>query len=198
MKTTSDATINSLNEVSSHYIQFVKVTMASGEELRVCSDNTNTTFRGEEYRGIGSQFKINRVNENDRGEIKGVSVTLGNQDGLFAYPVLNGDIEEASVTIFVSTESALSSSDGIGFFAGIVTNISFDELTCTLYLDSKVSRFSDATGRRYLPTCAWVFKGTECAYSGGESSCDKTLSDCVARSNEDRFGGFDVVPTAGG
>lgn len=40
--------------------------------------------------------------------------------------------------------------------------------------------------------CPWVFKGTECAYSGADSTCTKTLADCKTKfgTSPARFGGF--------
>jgi phage-related protein len=40
-----------------------------------------------------------------------------------------------------------------------------------------------------MSSCPWVFKGTECAYSGGESTCDQTYERCRFLSNTDNFGG---------
>jgi phage-related protein len=45
--------------------------------------------------------------------------------------------------------------------------------------------------------CRWRFKSTECGYSGGETTCDKTLAQCRLRSNSARFGGFPGVGHGG-
>lgn len=39
--------------------------------------------------------------------------------------------------------------------------------------------------------CGWVanFKGAECAYAGGDSTCPGTLTACRAKNNSGRFGG---------
>lgn len=53
---------------------------------------------------------------------------------------------------------------------------------------------------RHSRTCPLPYKGTLCGYSGseppGETTCRKRLSDCEARSNEDRFGGDPYIPEA--
>lgn len=40
--------------------------------------------------------------------------------------------------------------------------------------------------------CPWVFKGAECGYAGGDSTCTKTLAACQAKfgASPARFGGF--------
>lgn len=48
-------------------------------------------------------------------------------------------------------------------------------------------------GRYWFDQCDYAkgFKDDpRCGYSGAETDCDGTLEDCVARSNEARFGGF--------
>jgi len=42
--------------------------------------------------------------------------------------------------------------------------------------------------------CRWKFKDSDCGYSGGETECDKTMTDCIARANESRFGAFPAIP----
>lgn len=44
---------------------------------------------------------------------------------------------------------------------------------------------------RYLSdSCNWVFKGVECAYSGGLTTCGRTFAQCQDRNNTARYGGF--------
>ena len=41
--------------------------------------------------------------------------------------------------------------------------------------------------------CSHVFKGKRCQYTGGDTQCSKTWEDCVAKGNEQHFGGFPWV-----
>lgn len=56
-----------------------------------------------------------------------------------------------------------------------------------------------------LDTCPWVYKGTECGSRGPDSSCLKTLADCIDKGNDEvllgyprmhprRFGAFAGIP----
>lgn len=38
--------------------------------------------------------------------------------------------------------------------------------------------------------CRWKFKGTDCKYSGTDTSCTMGWADCLAKSNSRNFGGF--------
>jgi len=51
--------------------------------------------------------------------------------------------------------------------------------------------------REYGPTCTYRrFKGPQCGYSGVETTCDRTIEACTARSNAARFGGFEQINDA--
>ena len=42
---------------------------------------------------------------------------------------------------------------------------------------------------RELTPCPYAFCDRACGYQGAATSCSKTLSDCIAKGNEGRFGG---------
>lgn len=56
---------------------------------------------------------------------------------------------------------------------------------------------------RVSPTCVYVqnYRGVDCAYAGaepgGQTTCGGTRADCELRSNQARFGGFDLMPPLG-
>ena len=45
--------------------------------------------------------------------------------------------------------------------------------------------------------CRWRFKSTQCGYSGGMNTCNKTLVRCRELSNSSRYGGFPAVGSRG-
>lgn len=51
--------------------------------------------------------------------------------------------------------------------------------------------------REYGPSCTYRrFKGAQCGYSGAATSCARTIEDCTAKSNQTRFGGFELLNDA--
>lgn len=42
--------------------------------------------------------------------------------------------------------------------------------------------------------CMHQFKGTNCAYAGAGTTCNRTLGACIDFSNEDRYGAFPAIP----
>jgi hypothetical protein len=82
---------------------------------------------------------------------------------------------------------------GVQMLAGIVTGYKLDESGIELDVVTEASRSPVLSNRRVGSKCPWVFKGTECGYSGGQTTCNKLYNDaggCSGRSNQHRFGGF--------
>jgi len=73
-----------------------------------------------------------------------------------------------------------------------------NQSTVTLSLSARFIVAGVNIGRRLnRDMCAWVFKSTECGYSGPIATCDKTLADvngCRAHNNAARFGGAPGIP----
>ena len=51
------------------------------------------------------------------------------------------------------------------------------------------------TLRIHSSSCPWVFKGTECGYSGTATWCDKNYARCGELLNTDNYGGFRFLPS---
>lgn len=43
-------------------------------------------------------------------------------------------------------------------------------------------------------TCRFKLKDSNCGYAGGETTCNKTMTRCVALENEINYGGFPAIP----
>jgi len=75
-------------------------------------------------------------------------------------------------------------------FRGLISNWSMDELAIRISLKTEMILWKKRTLRKSNVMCRWSFKGTECGYSGGSTTCDKTYARCAALVNTDNFGGF--------
>ena len=78
-------------------------------------------------------------------------------------------------------------------FKGVCAGIRYSENSIDLEFISEINKANLLTLRTVGHKCPWVFKGTECGYSGILTSCNKLYSDaggCSGRSNLHRFGGF--------
>ena len=93
-----------------------------------------------------------------------------------------------------STTEAELVTNGAVIFDGKIDNIEFDRKEANISLISHLCDWEVICPRRvHSPTCPWVFKGTECGYSGAETWCDFTKSRCVELSNQANFGGFEYI-----
>ena len=79
-----------------------------------------------------------------------------------------------------------------------VVESSADATWCTLRLGVPNTSMMRFPRHRYITNyCRWVFKGTECGYTGEETECGRTFTDCIERNNTRRYGGFPSIPGEG-
>jgi len=84
----------------------------------------------------------------------------------------------------------------ISVFEGYVNNIQLTETEFSFDVERVLGGYSTVSpNSTYDVNCQWGFKDSRCLYSGEETSCDKTFSACLARSNETRFGGYPSIPS---
>ena len=112
-------------------------------------------------------------------------VGTGDKKLYFAYPQLE---EKPYATSFVNGSRA--SVHVQEFLRGIIGGWQlYDENTLKITITNELVLWNKKPLRIQMSSCPWVFKGTECAYSGGESTCDQTYERCRFLGNTDNFGG---------
>lgn len=152
---------------------------------------------------------------------------LGNGQGRVTIRLHNGDLDfrdsvegnyvtSAGSTVFTGMEdfsgalitvrriltgvvSSTTTSTDLVYLFGRVTGSRYSEDYFELDCVTDVNLAPVLSNRRVGAKCAWVFKGTECGYSGGLTTCNKLYTDsggCSGRSNQHRFGGFPVRDSA--
>lgn len=76
-------------------------------------------------------------------------------------------------------------------FSGTVTEWGFSSGSISLRVSSIFSQWSTTTTSTFSGSCRWrIFKGKECTYTGSETRCSRTYSQCTTYGNTDNFGGF--------
>jgi len=152
---------------------------------------------------------------------------LGNGQGRVTIRLHNGDLDfrdsvegnyvtSAGSTVFTGMEdfsgalitvrriltgvvSSTPTSTDLIYMFGRVTGSRYSEDYFELDCVTDVNLAPVLSNRRVGTKCSWVFKGTECGYSGGLTTCNKLYTDsggCSGRSNQHRFGGFPVRDSA--
>jgi hypothetical protein len=83
----------------------------------------------------------------------------------------------------------VTTAETIEAYNGFVTQWSIDNLTAQVNIGSEFMLWSKKTLRLPTPNCPWSFKGSECAYAGAETWCDKSPDRCSELDNYSNFGG---------
>ncbi len=168
------------------------------EHIRVIANTEDITWDGETWRAF--RFDIDEIIDGDSGEVSRVDVWVSNASREMetylhqydAYCKANG-FEPVLCTIYVLNSLDLASSTpGCELkFKLIQPKTSSERVTFTLGARNVFNiRYPK---RRLIPSCQWAFKGDQCTYSGGETSCNKTFARCQELDNTIRFGGFYVT-----
>lgn len=157
------------------------------------------------YRSSTYQPRLRRVS--------GLNMSLNGGFGRVTFSLTNADLAESKrvarkpdnyigyrisyIKILTGKVSGSTVSADVSMLAGIVTGYKMDESGIEFDVVTSASRSPVLSNRRVGVKCPWVFKGTECGYSGGLTTCNKLYSDsggCSGRSNQHRFGGFPSRP----
>jgi hypothetical protein len=132
------------------------------------------------------------------GEAASLRMTIPNINKAFSNYVLNYEIRGKECRIDrVALDISLKVVGGPALlFSGYLDKMDIDRKIASIEVYNQFIKWKTPTPRRMqLPTCGWVFKGSECGYSGSETTCDKTVERCVSYGNYVNFGGFRFVST---
>ena len=135
--------------------------------------------------GFRDDFAIDYVTSAGRTEASGSDMFIGSK--VTIRKILIGEVSASPV------ETDLI------FLFGTVTGARYTEEYLELDVATDVNLAPTLSNRRVGSKCPWVFKGTECGYSGGLTTCNKLYTDsggCSGRSNQHRFGGFPARDSA--
>jgi lambda family phage minor tail protein L len=166
----------------------------SSNNLYFTSYDTNLTFDSVEY--VRFPITHDQTGENSSGEIDNIRLRVANTNRAIQYYLELYDWSGKKVkitTVFANTiDDADIKKEDIYYISDYLSTQDVAEFTCT-------SKFNvlqiKIPSRIYMRTfCSWKFKGTECAYAGAETECNKTKTRCKELSNYQRFGGFPSIP----
>ena len=192
MKSLPPALIIEKNKMStsSAWLVFLDITLTDNTEFRFVSNNEDVTFGGNLYTHF--PFEVDTVGQSGRGEIPNVRLKVSNVTRLLQpyLESLEGAIgSTVKVTVVNSKHLDEDYSELEMTFDVISCNSTSKWVTFTLGAPNPL--------RQRFPLeefianhCRFIFKSDECGYSGGETTCNGTMSDCDDRSNLSRFGGF--------
>lgn len=138
-----------------------------------------------------------QVNENAEGQIDLVRLRVGNANRLLQGYLEANDFRGLKVDITLIFMDRLASSSDKTVETFYVDSYTVTEEAGEFLLSSQFDvQDVEIPRRKFLRNyCQWRFKGDECGYSGGETTCNKTKQDCKDnKNNYARFGGFPSIP----
>lgn len=145
------------------------------------------------YLSCGVSFQPISVS-NDT-EIDGGSLKVDNTTLDMGKLVLTHNLKKTKVEIIRALYEYLDDEDySVTLFRGFLRQYRVSESDLELTMVSMFNLMQKGPKRLHWNYCPWGFKGPECGYTGGDLTCDHTITDCQAKGNEVNFGGFPYLP----
>ena len=165
--------------------------------FRIVPNNEDVVFGGETYTAFPVQIELPK--ETNSGEIPSITLQVSNVTRVLQghLEALNGGVG-ATVQLIIVNVAHLSED-----YAELTMDFDVLSATCSAQWVSLKCGASNPLRRRFpgdkyfAGHCNWQFKGAECAYSGGDTTCERNLTACEAKSNTGRFGGFPGLANGG-
>lgn len=166
----------------------------AGTNLYLAESKSNITYNGQLYTAFPIQTEA--IPESTTGEIDAIRVKVGNAGRILQYYIENYELRSKKLGIRMVWSDLLTDLDNYIEYMFYIDRYDMDASQIIFICTSKfdVLDVQLPCGRYMRSVCRWVYKGTECAYSGGLATCDKTMADCRVHSNILRFGAFPSIP----
>lgn len=199
MKTITAALTTEKNKLdsASAWLPLVTVEVSASEILRLVPNPTNVTFRGETYAAFG--LEIDEITQDAKGGLHDVRISVSNVTReIGAYVELN-ELRGARVEILYVNSANLADPDAVVAeerYEIMSIHVKGSQFVSFTLGHDRISQHQFPSGRFFRDNCRWIYKSTECGYSGGLASCDKILegsNGCRAHANVARFGGFPLL-----
>lgn len=167
----------------------------AGNHLRFAGFDADVVFDSVTFQ----KFPIahDHVQENTNAEIDQIKIRVSNvsreiQQYLESYD-LRGKRVSIKQVFMDKLNDATCYLEDFYYIDNYMADAIAAEFVCTSKFD--VMQLQLPARKFWRNYCAWKFKGTECGYAGGETSCNKTFARCEELNNKARFGGFPSIPS---
>jgi lambda family phage minor tail protein L len=167
----------------------------NGNNFYFAEYDADVVYNGITY--LKFPIKHDSTSENSTGRIDQVMLTVGNASRFLQYYLEAYDLRGKKVDIMIVFANHLNDTDANLVFTYFIDNYTANEESGQFILSSKfdvldVSLPLCVYNRNY---CRWVFKSTQCGYSGAQTACDKRRYTCKqVMNNVSRYGGFPSIP----
>jgi len=168
-------------------------------EIRVLENDTFEKLDISTKSYLAAPLKVSEVTKNEG--FQSIQVALSNVGASLSGIIgEKGDIITGAncllEEVFLSDDGAVISNQAYPLFVGQANNLSITQDQLTIDIEAVLGGYAAISpNMTYGVNCQWRrFKDINCAYTGSESRCDKTLSRCHELNNIQNFGGFPSLP----
>ena len=190
-------TLQDLNSLGGDSVLLValKIVIPSTPTIYIVRNGEAVTFLGNEF--IPFEFNIGEITAG-KGETPQLQLQIDNTSRAIerylieydTYLKLNGiDGNGITCELYVLNTNDLSEAVMTEYFELVDFKANNKMATFTLGTTSLFNK-QYPPRKMYANFCSFKFGGEKCLYSGIETTCNKTLSNCRDRNNSVRFGGF--------
>lgn len=167
----------------------------ANHDLNLAEWNEDITFDDVPYPKF--PIKHDEISDNSQGQTPSIKISIANVSRLIQYYLETYDWHNKKVRIRLVWLDEIDDPDCKFDFIYYIDSYVATEKVAEFILLPKVDVLQLTLPRRTYSRnyCQWRFRGTECGYSNGEQSCNKTRQRCKGLGNYDRFGGFPSIPS---
>lgn len=195
------AAIASANEINSDtaWIALLEVIFDSAEDdrIRVCRNNEDIVWNGKKW--VAFPFSISENKVDDKGTLSNLTLEVDNTSRDLEYYLnkyAGGSGCQVILRVVRSDDLSCVVPDVEEYFSVKATTVNESKVSFTL--GNAYPAKSRRPYRRYMKNnCPFKYKGVMCGATSELANCNHTLSDCRARKNSTRFGGFPGIPQGG-
>lgn len=167
------------------------------EHIYLVHNNEDVWWNDQTWQAF--PFSIGDKKTDNKGTLSNISIQVDNTTRDLEYYLSTGNGGTgAEVILRVVRSDGLEETepDFEEYFK--VKQTSVTESWVTFTLGNSYSTKSRRPWRRYFKsTCPFKYKGVRCGCTSSLTGCNHTLTDCRARNNSTRFGGFPGIPQGG-
>lgn len=171
--------------VDSGVVVAVLLEIQTSTPIYLVSDNIDWTFNNHTFQSF--PFKLGNIEANGKGEIPKTTIQVSNVTGSVLKAIEANGVDNIPVILRVVRAGESSADVELNF---VVTSVTYNQEWINVNLGAPVSYTQSFPRLNYSEVCPWQYKDWRCKCSSNLTTCNKSITDCKARNNEERFGGF--------
>lgn len=167
---------------------FFLLELQLGTTYRITDGDIPIIHDGETFTKNG--FKFGEISGSSSLAVESLDIEIDDTSKAFAAIVLNEDIRNKWAVLYFGAIAPDLTVHVQEFLRGIIGGWQlYDENTLKISITNELVLWNKKPLRIQMSSCPWVFRGTECAYSGDATTCDQTYARCGMLENAANFGG---------